>query len=163
VRSYHFDIPLGAVKSPLVAAFDAYWRAKRRNGLLPGRADIDPVEIKRLLPNIVLLDLQDAPFRVRIRLVGTAIAEFRGDNTGKYLDELTGMGPERRDEYLAQMRLVATEARPAFACDRLVTRFGTVHDIYAGVWPLATDGRKVDKLVAIEDYGKLARWQLLPD
>ena len=162
-HAYAFDIPLAKVKSAPIAEFDRYWNDKRRQGRLPGRADIDPSELRTLLPNIVLLDLEPEPFRVRIRLVGTKIVQFRGDNTGKYLDQLVTMDPGRRDHYIAEMRVVAARARAAFACDQVVTRFGAVHEIYAGIWPLATDGHKVDKLVVIEDYGQLRVWQLKPD
>lgn len=161
--SYAFDIPLANVKSTLIAEFDRYWNGKRREGRLPGRADIDPSELRTLLPNIVLLDIEPEPFRARIRLVGTKIVQFRGDNTGKYLDQIESMDPARRAHYIAEMRVVAARGRAAFACDQVVTRFGAVHAIYAGIWPLATDGRKVDKLVVVEDYGQLRVWQLKPD
>lgn len=161
--SYSFDIPLAAVKSAPIAEFDRYWNAKRREGRLPGRADIDPSELRTLLPNMVLLDIEPAPFRVRIRLVGTKIVQFRGDNTGKYLDELTSMERARRSDYIAEMRTVAARKSPAFACDAVTTRFGAIQEIYAGIWPLASDGSHVDKLVVIEDYGQLRVWQLRPD
>lgn len=162
-QGYSFDIPLAAVKSAWIAEFDRYWNGKRRAERLPGRADIDPAELRTLLANMVLLDLEAAPFRVRIRLVGTKVVQFRGDNTGKYLDELAGMEPARRAEYIAEMRTVATRKRPAFACDAVTTRFGAIQDIYAGIWPLASDGSHVDKLVVVEDYGQLRIWQLKPD
>jgi hypothetical protein len=122
--SYSFDIPLAAVKSAPIAEFDRYWNGKRRDGRLPGRADIDPSELRTLLPNMVLLDIEPAPFRARIRLVGTRIVQFRGDNTGKYLDELASMERRRRNDYIAEMRTVAARKSPAFACDAVTTRFG---------------------------------------
>lgn len=159
-RAYAFDISLGEVDSVTIAEFDRYWRSKRRGDRLPSRADIDPAEIKRLLPSIVLLDVEREPFRVRIRLVGTRTAEFRGDNTGKYLDQLTSMSATRRADYIAEMRYVATQARPAFARDWITTNYGVTYRIFAGIWPLAADGRQVDKLVVIEDFGSLNARQM---
>lgn len=51
---YRFDIPLSEVASQAIRDFDAYWRGKMTDGRLPARADIDPAEIKPLLPGIVL-------------------------------------------------------------------------------------------------------------
>src|SRR3546814_10590958 len=56
----------------------------------PRRADIDPVEIPRLMPYVLIADIEHAPFRVRFRLVGTKVVEATGfEFTGKYLDEIT--------------------------------------------------------------------------
>jgi hypothetical protein len=162
-RSYRFDIPLAEVGSAIVAEFDRYWNSKRKEGRLPARRDIEPGELKPLLPNMILLDIEREPLRVRIRLVGTRIVQFRGDNTGRYLHELDSVEPARLKHYLAEMRTVVERARPAFACDFVTTRFGAVQEIYVGIWPLAADGRNVDKLVVIEDYGPLKVWQLQPD
>ena len=162
-QSYRFDIPLAEVNSGIVAEFDRYWNSKRREDRLPGRADIEPADLKLLLPNMVLLDIERDPLRVRIRLVGTRIVQFRGDNTGRYLHELETVEPARLKDYLREMGMVADRGRPVFACDFVTTRFGAVQEIYVGIWPLASDGRRVDKLVVIEDYGPLRVWQLQPD
>lgn len=66
-----------------------YWRGALRDGVPPQRTDIDPAEIKDILPFILLGDIEPAPFRVRFRLIGTSVAEFsRQDFSGRYLDEL---------------------------------------------------------------------------
>jgi hypothetical protein len=152
---YEFNIALSEVRSAAILAFDAYWRSKSVNGRLPGRKDILPWEIVAILPDIVLLDVEPNPFRCRIRLVGTRAAERRGDHTGKYLDQVPRLAPERRDDYLAEMRHVCTSARPAFARDWLRLKFGGERDIYAGIWPLAGNGHDVDMLVVIEDWADL--------
>ncbi|HEX6119443.1 MAG TPA: PAS domain-containing protein, partial [Dongiaceae bacterium] len=48
---YRFDIPLLEMASEPIKGFDTYWHGKRKGGLLPARADIDPAEIKPLLPD----------------------------------------------------------------------------------------------------------------
>lgn len=73
----------------------AYWRRKAAGGKLPRRADIDPVEIPRLLPHIRLVDVV-APGRFRYRLVGTEARQHHTKNpTGRYLDEVLSppLGP----------------------------------------------------------------------
>ena len=87
-----FDLLRGetapAFRSARVAALYRYWQS-RRLGALPQRGDIEPAEIKSLLPYVIIVDLHQDPFRVFYRLVGTAVVHFSGmDFTGTYLDEL---------------------------------------------------------------------------
>lgn len=66
-----------------------YWAAKHRGGALPGRRDIDPMELRALLPHLFLLDvvLGASPL-FRFRLVGTALVELSGrDLTGETIGE----------------------------------------------------------------------------
>jgi hypothetical protein len=70
-KEYVFDVPLARVRSTAIHGFDAYWRTKARGRRMPARADIDPAEIKPLLPDIVLLNVEWDPFRCRVRLRGT--------------------------------------------------------------------------------------------
>jgi hypothetical protein len=155
--TYCFDIPLSDVGSAPIRGFDAYWRGKIKDGRLPSREDIDPAEIVPLLPDLVLLNVEWEPFRCRVRLRGTRAEQFRPtEKTTKYLDEGTKFDPGRRDDYIAEMKFVATSHRPAFARDWMTTRFGAVRDIFAGIWPLASDGTLVDMLVVIEDFAGLS-------
>src|SRR5271166_4009022 len=72
-----------------------YLTAKAPPGKLPGRQHIDPTELTKLLPWLMLIDVvpqeSGAP-RYRHRLVGTeTVAMFGIDGTGKFFDEvLTG-------------------------------------------------------------------------
>jgi hypothetical protein len=153
---YRFDIPLLEMASEPIKGFDAYWHDKRKGGLLPARADIDPAEIKPLLPDIVLLNVEWEPFRCSVRLRGTRAEQFRPKDTTTYIDEGTTFDPGRREDYLAEMRFVAMNRRPAYARDWMTTKFGAVRDIFAGIWPLARDGSQVDMLVVIEDFHGLS-------
>lgn len=153
--AYHFDIPLPDVSSRAITGFDAYWRRKMKGGFLPARTDIDPAEIKSLLPDIVLLNVEWEPFRCSVRLRGTRAEQFRPKGTTKYLHEGTTFDPGRREDYVTEMKFVATSRRPAFARDWMTTKFGGVRDIFAGLWPLAADGEHVDMLVVIEDFAGL--------
>ena len=64
-----------------------YWCAKRGGRAMPARRDIDPLELRRLLPNIYLIDVVK-PSLYRYRLIGTTISNrLRGDATGSFADE----------------------------------------------------------------------------
>lgn len=154
-HDYEFDIPLTEVTSSSIARFDAYWHAKRRAGRLPGRADIDPADLKPILPNIILLNVHDEPFRVSVRLRGTRIDEFRPKGQWQYLHEATTFDRGRREDYVREMELVVRHRRPFFARDWMTSRFGALCDLYAGLWPLSSDGQRVDMLVVIEDFDSL--------
>lgn len=72
-----------------ILKLEGYWLGKRGRRKMPSRADIDPAEIKELLPQIILTRIEHAPLRVKYSVVGTACARAAGfDFTGRYLDEL---------------------------------------------------------------------------
>jgi hypothetical protein len=72
-----------------------YWDAKRRDRLMPTRSDIDPVEIPRLLPYVILIEVVREPLDFRYRLIGTQARDImRQDFTGKCFSEIRGKGKE---------------------------------------------------------------------
>jgi hypothetical protein len=73
----------------LIELYD-YWLARR--GALGAmlRAQLEPLDIPQLLPNLILSDVGDGGRAIRYRLVGTEIAAAHGfDYTGKTIQELT--------------------------------------------------------------------------
>ncbi|HEX4506609.1 MAG TPA: PAS domain-containing protein [Alphaproteobacteria bacterium] len=64
----------------------SYWRGCHADGQLPSRADIDPpIDIPKLLPNLIIFDRIDGHFRVR--LAGSEVVRRGGrDATGRTLD-----------------------------------------------------------------------------
>ena len=66
-----------------------YWEGKRRGRTMPARADIDPLELRQQLANLILVDVAGSPPQFRIRLAGTDIvsrygAELTGRALGRY-------------------------------------------------------------------------------
>src|SRR3546814_10391148 len=63
-----------------------YWKELRGSRPYPTRADIEPSIIPAVLPNTGLFDVEAAPRRSRIRLMGSQIVTgYRRDITGRYL------------------------------------------------------------------------------
>jgi len=132
----------------------AYWRARSiAVGGLPGRQDIDPVDIPAVLPWINLIEVHRFPGgpRFRHRLVGTGIVEFRSrDGTGRWFDELY----DRHKLAWTQRRLelVLRDHTPRiFELD--------LSDVGKAYWtlsslilPLAADHRRVDMLMGVSHY-----------
>jgi hypothetical protein len=77
-----------------------YWRRKAASRAMPRRTDIDPTEIPKLLPDVMLVDVLPEG-RYRYRLISTENTQAHGINaTGRYLDEVLP-GPEYKDHVIA--------------------------------------------------------------
>jgi hypothetical protein len=87
---------------PRLAALYAYWDGKRASRPMPTRADLDPVEMRAWLGNLVLIDAM-ADGRFVYRLYGTKFVDSFGlDMTGRSVDELPTDQRERvRSDYEA--------------------------------------------------------------
>jgi len=80
-----------------------YWRKRWREGRPPSRADIDPLDLPRLLPFMFLADVLPDAGDFRFRLVGTHIREYmRIEFTGLLVSE--GFPPDFAAEVLRQWR-----------------------------------------------------------
>ena len=113
-------------------------------GELPGRGEFDPLEMPELLPNLTLFDVERAPLRFRIRLVGTAIVSAMGkDTTGLYLDQLDRIeAVERRARELVESK------GPYFLSDQPLSWTHRDYKTYSVLGlPLASDGKTVDMLL----------------
>jgi hypothetical protein len=90
-----------------------YWRAKCSETSFPVRADIQPAELKALLPSLSLLDVLGAGgLELRVRLAGTRLRDYFGiETTGRRLDEFE-LG-DQRGYWEAAYREVIEGARPA--------------------------------------------------
>jgi hypothetical protein len=81
---------------------------------MPSRADIEPTEIPRLLPDVMLVERLDDG-RYRYRLIGTENAHAHGMNaTGRFLDEVLP-GPEYRAHVLALYDECVGARRPLYS------------------------------------------------
>src|SRR5688572_25636978 len=155
-----FGLPLADVESRRVQELHLYWQGLRQDDRLPSRADIEPADIRHLLPHLLLVDLEPTPFRVRYRVCGTRVAEICGDVTGRYLDELDGGSAWSPAEFQRQYQIVSQRRTPVFARQWILSRYDTPYPCFIGIWPLVRDGSDVEMCVAIEDYLELRQEQL---
>ena len=86
-----------------------YWALKRGQRAMPARSDLDPIDMKALLPHLILIDVVPDERRYIYRLVGTREVEMRGsDPTGKAVkDAYYAESPGETMAYLD--RVVATQ------------------------------------------------------
>nr|WP_298682591.1 PAS domain-containing protein [uncultured Dongia sp.] len=150
------DISLDEAASQRVSTFDVYWRSKCRDRKLPARCDIDPAEIKPLLPNLLIADIETAPFRVRYRLDGSETAGINGSLTNQYLDQLDQQPPDLRAALTVAYQTSVSERRPVYSRHYVLLKSGLKWPATAGIWPLANDNDgEITRCVALEDYPEL--------
>jgi len=130
-----------------------YWQRVGR-GAVPSRADIDPADIPRLLSNVLLIDVERAPIRFRVRLCGTEIDRLVGRNfTGCYLDDITAGYFER--DILLDYAEVVLHKKPKVTRRSILTGGGRWLHYQRLLMPLSSDGWTVDKLLG-GVYGQAA-------
>ena len=130
-----------------------YWRQKAVPPAIPGRADIDPGEIPKLLRDLMLVDVLPGG-RYRYRLIGTGNAEAHGINaTGRYLDEVLP-GPDYKahvlglyDECVGGRRALYSESLFLSPRRREAERHTKVLFL-----PLAEDGEKVNMVMVMQVF-----------
>ena len=123
-----------------------YWSEKRGERPMPARADLDPIDIRFAIGDVILADVIDeTPPRFRIRLHGTNLSERTNfDLTGKMLDEMPA--PEFRDLSHRSFTKVVRTREPLHAlANRLLD--GRTQRYEAIILPLSADGQRVDRLL----------------
>jgi hypothetical protein len=132
-----------------------YWLSLG-NGDAPERSLLDPGAILHLLPYVLIVQLEDAPFRVRYRLTGTKVDEMTGLNiTGRYLDEFATGEFRAVVEGIQRCYVRCRETGHAvieayhWPNDRDLVRL-----VWMGLFPLRVNG-DIRQAISIEDYGPL--------
>jgi hypothetical protein len=132
----------------------AYWASRRDQGRLPGRRQIDPVDFKRHLPTISLIDVHDGvePDGLRdyrLRLAGTGLFGVYGrEITGMSLDKV--YDAESAAYWRQHLDTVVEERRPAVGFHSMAWR-GAPH--LSLLWlrlPLAGNGLDVDMILGYD-------------
>jgi len=131
----------------------SYWIDIHPEDGLPARSLIDPMRMPKVLPNITMMDVERDPFRLKFRLLGTAVTHaFGRDFTGKYFDEVF----EEYEKSLGyqQRKYVTDTGLPIHFSGNGKLKYNLD---YASVeWvllPLASDGKNVDIIISAISYG----------
>ncbi len=131
---------------PLTADIYRYWETKRGSRRLPARADIDPGELRKHLPGMMIVQVVADERRYLYRLVGTREVTARGnDPTGHAVGEdYFGSSRERvfhNYDYVVESR--------SFLLDNesFVMPDGKIGNEEALFLPLSSDGTDVDQVL----------------
>jgi len=156
--------------TPKVAQLHHYWRSLRRAAAGPAAPDpadpaaedalpppprqlLNPAAIVPLLPNIMLVEFETAPFRIRYRLTGTLVDDASGINlTGRYLDDFNnGMNAPIFGPMIENYRRVWQSGQPVIDTYPWTTQNGRMATVCYGLFPL-TIGGVISQVIAIEEY-----------
>ena len=126
------------VASPLLLWAYDLWDRKRCARNMPTRADLDPVEMPKLLPHMALVEVDKFDPRLRIRLVGTNIVNIYSANfTGQYLDEID-FG-DAREKIISDYQFATGTNRPHFSDHAFRKLSGINLNIERVILPLSDD------------------------
>jgi hypothetical protein len=130
----------------LVSLFN-YWQGKAGDRSMPAYRDIDPLEMKAWLGNLVLIEFDGSLFNYRIRLEGTNIEQFYGDRrTGHGVEVVTSAG--ERDLLFRQYRPVFEGCRPAYYEAAFENSYGIYSHQAKLLLPLSDDNQVVNMVLA---------------
>lgn len=130
---------------PRIAQLHRYWDSRRRGGLLPGRADLEPLDIPRLLRCLFLVDVRQDEPRFVMRLMGTGVTAVLGEHTGRPL--AAALGEEEAANALPEYERCAREGLPAWREGVPAVPRSRHAGFQRLLLPLAADGRRVDMLL----------------
>ena len=136
-----------------VKAVYRFWQEKCRDGRLPRRADIDPVELPTaLLPLISLVEPVDDERRYVYRLVGTREVDMRGrDPTGKsVIENYFGLSVE--SSVVNYDKVMAT-GQPQYDDSHFTSPDGRYIDEADLYLPLSDDGIQINRILVLAVYG----------
>lgn len=128
-----------------------YWESKKGERFAPSRQEIDPADIPRLLPRVLLAEvIEDANGDpdFRFRLSGTGICRVHGQELkGLTARELT---PAEFGRTVHQHYLIALDRRVPMV-HALAMQNSDAYFSYARIiLPLSEDGEKIDHLLVID-------------
>ena len=126
-----------------------YWLRKRGARAMPSRADIDPNEIKRVLPHVLLVDVL-GPHQYRYRLIGTECVIAHGINAaGLTLDEAL-KDYQYKAHVIGLYDQCVKDRRPLYS-ESLFYQSGALdHHLKVLFMPLSNDGTTVNMVFAIQ-------------
>jgi hypothetical protein len=133
----------------------AYWRGLSRDGVVPARADLDPMAFRELLPQVLMLG-RTGPGDFRFRLAGSIVEDLHG-NIKRGAPVLPLWAEDDRVQLKAVLEAVARRCDPV-----VITTLGeagpfsiTLEVLFV---PLAGKSGEVDRLLGLyQPLAPLAR------
>lgn len=139
------------LRSEIVRAVVEYWQDKHRDGRLPNRDHLDPVEIPRLLPYVMLKEVKRDPWDFRYRVVGTVVREHsRSDWTGRWMSQIEGQGAGSK--VFTVVRWVSEEGKAAIFRPPYVGPHKEFKYCEAAVMPWVNGAGLVDRIMVAVDF-----------
>ena len=133
-------------QSDELAELYVYWSRIRGQRAMPARRDVDPSQVRHLLPMLFMVDVADAIPECRFRLFGTALTIAYGtDLTGRRLDEIF-LGCER-DAVFEKYREAIDTGLPVVSQHRFRSAQGALVHFERLLLPLSDAPPRVELLL----------------
>ena len=133
-------IELSDIEPEILQELFQYWEKIKGGKSMPARKDFRPADVPRLLPHIVMVDVEHDTGRFLTRLVGTETVKAMGvDLTGRYVNDIPSMSVVL-DRYL----WVIEKKIPYIFAGKMAWSEKSYLDYFALGLPLSEDDEKVD-------------------
>lgn len=144
-------LPPDADADPGLVRLWDYWNERRGDGVGPRRAEIDPADVRDLLPGILIMEPVGEPPSFRYRLSGTASDEIHGRSiTGMTIGELSP--PSFVAQLTEALRQLMRDGRPQRS-DLLFTNLKGHRRRYQALrLPLSEDGSTVAQILIFSTF-----------
>lgn len=142
--------------SPVLLTLLRHWRSIGHGAMLPGRADLDPLEMRGLLPHVYLIDVLPGEradrWRFRVRLLGEKHVDIYGPGlVGRMIDDI--FQPAVAAEFNRLYAVVVRRRAPVVNRGRLSWLRHKEFLEYEGLHaPLASDGVTIDCIFGAGDF-----------
>ena len=127
-----------------------YFENRTEGVRLARRADVSPAALKAFLPEICIMSLEyDASGQLQdviMSLMGTTVASFYGEVTGKRISQYASA--EVSERIMASVRKCITEKSPVVASAQSLSSAKDHLAIQVFYVPLSEDGEHIDRLFA---------------
>ncbi len=133
--------------------FHDYWRSLA-GGETPEASLFDPLPVLDLIPELIFVDLEDNPFRIRFRHSGTKFEDIACvDITDRYLDQFAGELTQPAIDIMTEhYRGCRHSGKPSFGTFHWPNDRGEMVQVQFAIFPFVIHGI-VRQCVAIEYYG----------
>ena len=129
----------------------AYWQRKLNGRCMPARSDIEPLDLKPVLSQLLLLDVQREPLDFRFRLAGTRTYDIFGvDLTGHSLRDIE---PRAFSEGIwTSLAALVRTGQPQHEHLQFTTKDGYARSYRVLRLPLGADGATVDRVLVLTTF-----------
>ena len=131
-----------------------YWDGKRAGRAMPSRADLDPVDMRFVIGNVIMVDvIEGPPLGFHIRLHGTNLSErVHYDLTGKMLEALP-FEEFREITRRSFTKVVTSKELLHVHRDLIMDDRRRAYETL--ILPLSSDGERVDRILCALFYDHL--------
>ena len=136
------------IKIPEFQTLLKYWASKRGDRVFPSRKDINPVDLKEILPNVFIFELimqERKLVDVKATLLGTAVVNLYGESTG---DSVNNAQDKEVGPRVLSMCQKCIDAKGPMANQVNVLTPDRPHISVSSLYcPLSSNGTDIDKII----------------